>query len=91
MKLGTKTMANDTAVRTASGGDERRENFLVRWQRFLKDVRTEMRKVTTPSLKQVQATTMVVIITVFLFAVYFYGVDTIIGTIVDAIFKKVSS
>ena len=83
-------MANDTAVRTASG-DERRENFLTRMQRFLKDVRTEMRKVTTPSLKQVQATTMVVVVTVFLFALYFYGVDKVIGFFVDMIFRKAGS
>jgi preprotein translocase subunit SecE len=83
-------MANDTAVRSASGSDER-ENFLVRTQRFLKDVRNEMRKVTTPSMKQVQATTMVVVITVFLFSLYFYGVDKIIGFFVDMIFRKVGS
>ena len=83
-------MANDTAVRTASG-DERRDNFLTRMQRFLKDVRTEMRKVTTPSLKQVQATTMVVVVTVFLFALYFYGVDKVIGFFVDMIFRKAGS
>ena len=34
---------------------------------FYNDVRTEMRKVTTPSRKEVQGTTTVVIITVFLF------------------------
>jgi preprotein translocase subunit SecE len=82
-------MANDTAVRSASGDE--RENFLTRTQRFLKDVRNEMRKVTTPSMKQVQATTMVVVITVFLFSLYFYGVDKIIGFFVDMIFRKVGS
>ena len=42
---------------------------------FYRDVRTEMKKVTSPSLKEVQATTTVVIITVFLFALYFWAVD----------------
>jgi preprotein translocase subunit SecE len=42
---------------------------------FYNDVRTEMKKVTSPSLKEVQATTTVVIITVFLFALYFWVVD----------------
>ena len=37
---------------------------------FYNDVRTEMKKVTTPSRKEVQGTTTVVIITVFLFAAY---------------------
>jgi preprotein translocase subunit SecE len=45
---------------------------------FYSDVRTEMKKVTSPSLKEVQATTTVVIITVFLFALYFWVVDLII-------------
>ena len=46
---------------------------------FYSDVRTEMKKVTTPSRKEVQGTTTVVIITVFIFAGYFWIVDTIIG------------
>ena len=50
---------------------------------FLRDVRTEMRKVTTPSVKEVRATTGVVIVTVGLFAIYFYGVDRIIGYFID--------
>ena len=46
---------------------------------FYTDVRTEMRKVTTPSRKEVQGTTTVVIITVFIFAGYFWVIDSIIG------------
>jgi preprotein translocase subunit SecE len=46
---------------------------------FYSDVRTEMKKVTSPSLKEVQATTTVVIITVFLFALYFWLVDLAIS------------
>ena len=42
---------------------------------FYNEVRTEMKKVTSPSRKEVQATTAVVIITVFLFAAYFWVVD----------------
>ncbi len=53
--------------------------FLDRTKRFLEDVRTEMRKVTTPSAKEVRATTTVVIITVFIFAFYFWLVDAIMG------------
>jgi len=50
---------------------------------FYNDVRTEMKKVTTPSRKEVQGTTTVVIITVFLFAGYFWVIDTIIGKSLD--------
>src|SRR5580658_10338705 len=44
---------------------------------FLTDVRAEMRKVVTPSRKEVQATTIVVLVTVFIFAFYFWVVDTV--------------
>jgi len=46
---------------------------------FYRDVRTEMKKVTSPSRKEVQGTTTVVIITVFLFAFYFWLVDLAIS------------
>jgi preprotein translocase subunit SecE len=47
------------------------------FSRFLSDVRAEMRKVVTPSRKEVEATTTVVIIAVFIFGVYFFVVDRI--------------
>jgi preprotein translocase subunit SecE len=43
---------------------------------FLTDVRAEMRKVVTPSRKEVQATTTVVLVTVFLFGFYFWVIDS---------------
>jgi preprotein translocase subunit SecE len=45
--------------------------------RFLTDVRAEMRKVVTPSRKDVEATTTVVLIAVFLFGLFFFVVDKI--------------
>ena len=45
---------------------------------FLDDVRAEMKKVNYPGRKEVQATTTVVIITVFVFAAFFYVIDTVI-------------
>lgn len=50
-----------------------------RGRNFLRDVRSEMRKVVTPSRKEVQATTTVVLVTVFAFAAYFYVVDAVLG------------
>ena len=44
---------------------------------FLSDVRAEMRKVVTPSRKEVEATTTVVIITVFIFGLFFWVTDSI--------------
>ena len=54
---------------------------------FYNDVRTEMKKVTAPSLKEVQATTAVVIITVFLFGLYFWIVDNTIGNGINYLYK----
>jgi preprotein translocase subunit SecE len=54
---------------------------------FYNDVRTEMKKVTAPGFKEVRATTAVVIITVFLFGVYFWIVDNVIGRGVDSLFR----
>jgi len=58
-----------------------------RTKSFLTDVRTELRHVTTPSRKEVQATTLVVIITVAIFGLYFAGVDFIIGKGMDLLLK----
>ena len=54
---------------------------------FYNDVRMEMKKVTSPSLKEVQATTIVVIITVFIFALYFGIIDFVIQHGVTALFN----
>jgi preprotein translocase subunit SecE len=54
---------------------------------FYNDVRTEMKKVTAPSFKEVRATTIVVIVTVFLFAAYFWAVDLVIGRGIDSVFR----
>lgn len=46
---------------------------------FYNATRDEMKKVTTPSMKEVQSSTTVVIITVFIFGIFFYVVDGVIG------------
>jgi preprotein translocase subunit SecE len=57
---------------------------------FLKDVRSEMKKVVTPSRAEVQATTIVVIVTVFIFAAYFGLVDYLVGHAMDLLFKHLA-
>ena len=46
---------------------------------FLENVRSEMRKVVTPTRAEVQSTTTVVLAAVFLFAAYFFVVDASFG------------
>jgi preprotein translocase subunit SecE len=58
---------------------------------FLKDVRSEMRKVIWPSRTDVQTTTTVVLVTVFIFAAYFWLVDNIIGRAIEALLHKLTT
>jgi preprotein translocase subunit SecE len=64
---------------------------LVAWKDFtgfLGDVRGEMRKVVTPSRKEVETTTTVVIVAVFIFAVYFFVVDWVFSFGLDRLLNK---
>jgi preprotein translocase subunit SecE len=54
---------------------------------FLHDTRAEMHKVVTPTRAEVQATTIVVMVTVFLFAAYFELVDVVLGKGIDQFFS----
>ena len=54
---------------------------------FLQNVRSEMRKVVTPTRTEVQSTTTVVIVTVFIFAAYFEVVDTILGQAIQRLIQ----
>jgi preprotein translocase subunit SecE len=47
---------------------------------YVGELKAEMRRVTWPSRKQVEGTTAVVIISVFLFAGYFAVIDRILAT-----------
>jgi preprotein translocase subunit SecE len=84
----TKRMAKSIAA----AADEnslagRLKSWPERVKTFYNDVRSEMKKVTTPSFKDVQATTAVVIVTVFLFGIYFWIVDNTIGSGINYLFK----
>ena len=89
-------MAKAIAV---AGGDDSRSNTGIdnlkatpaRLVDFLKDVRSEMRKVIWPARTEVQTTTTVVLVTVFIFAAYFWLVDNIIGRAITALVQKLSA
>lgn len=57
---------------------------------YLADLKAEMRRVTWPTRKQVQATTAVVIAAVFLFAAYFAVVDMVLGRTITKIFDTLA-
>lgn len=57
---------------------------------FLKETRSEMRKVWWPGWPEVQSTTVVVLITVFLFAAFFWVVDSIFGRMIESLLHALS-
>jgi preprotein translocase subunit SecE len=86
MSIETKKMANSLAAAGGNFGD-RVKLWPERVKTFYTDVRTEMRKVTAPTFKEVRATTTVVVITVFIFALYFAIIDYVIQHGVTALFN----
>jgi len=66
-------------------------SFPERTRTFLQDVRTEMKHVSYPSVKEVRATTTVVLITTAIFGLFFYLTDWVISRGVDWIFHRFTS
>lgn len=58
-----------------------------RLREYVQDLQAEMRRVTWPTRAQVQTTTLVVILTVFIFAAYFWTVDLVLGRIISRLFE----
>lgn len=56
--------------------------------RFLNDVRAEMKKVVTPSRKEVETTTVVVILTTFMFGLFFWVCDAVFFRVVEQIMHR---
>ena len=55
-----------------------KQNWIESTRGYLGDIRSEMKRVTWPNRQRVQSTTVVVIVSVFIFAAYFKIVDTVI-------------
>ena len=84
-------MAKTTAlVAEPTTGLDRLRTGPARLGEFLKDVRAEMKKVITPSREEVKNTTIVVIVTVFIFAGYFAIVDAIAGNAITFVFNHLA-
>jgi preprotein translocase subunit SecE len=55
---------------------------------FLSDVRAEMKKVVTPSRKEVEVTTTVVVIAVLIFGVFFFVADSVFDLGIKTLLHK---
>ena len=54
---------------------------------FVAEVRSELKRVTWPSRREVYATTVVVILTSVLFGVYLWGLDLILSAAVNWVYR----
>ena len=63
------------AARRERGVKGERAGFFERVAQFWHDIRAELRRVTWPTLKQVQSTTIITIIACAFFAIYLYVID----------------
>jgi preprotein translocase subunit SecE len=70
--------ANSTVAQVTAGPQRLAE--------FLRETRQEMHKVVTPTRNEVRNMTIVVLVTVFLFAAYFELVDMVVGKGIDQMF-----
>ena len=59
-----------------------------RWQTFLREVRAELKKVTWPKRKEVQGTTIVVIVTCFIFGFFLWAVDVVMGQVLTWLYAS---
>lgn len=73
-----KSMAKAAPLPNDNAEPNRVSSLMTRTTDFLKDVRSEMRKVVTPAWPEVRSTTIVVLVTVFAFAGFFYVVDSVL-------------
>jgi preprotein translocase subunit SecE len=58
--------------------EPKKSNWIEDTRSYLGDIRSEMKRVTWPNRDRVQSTTVVVLVSVFIFAAYFKIVDTVI-------------
>ena len=66
-------------------------DYYQRARQFLVEVRMELKKVTWPPRKEVYGTTIVVIIAVFFFGFYLYGLDLIMSYAFSALTRLVGA
>ena len=63
------------------------KEWFLKGRRFLTEVTVELKRTTWPTRREVQGTTLVVIVTVFVFAVFLFAVDYVLSQGVTRIFE----
>jgi len=62
------------------------KEWIEKARRFFTEVNVELKRTTWPSRLEVRGTTMVVIVTVFVFAIFLFAVDYVLSKGVEGIF-----
>jgi len=86
-RLKNQEMAGGASPSRTGAFWERVKEYPERWRGFLHEVRVEMRQVTWPTRHDVITTTFVVIVAVAFFGVFFFGVDSTVGYVLQRIFN----
>jgi preprotein translocase subunit SecE len=79
-----------TPARRERGLADSRDGFFARMGKFVRDVRSELGRVTWPTAAQVRNTTIITVIAVIFFATYLYGVDFVFARLIEQIQNWVS-
>ena len=79
--------AEGRPARRERGTSGSREGFFGRVGTFWRDVRQELRRVTWPTLREVQNTTIITIVAVAFFAAYLWATDQIFAKILNGFHK----
>ena len=56
-----------------------------RWKKFLGEVRMELRRTTWPNRKEVRNTTVVILVTVFIFAAFLGMMDLVLSRVLQEV------
>jgi preprotein translocase subunit SecE len=87
LKLKNQEMAGGDSESRSGALWEKIKEYPERWRTFLHEVRVEMRQVTWPTRHDVIVTTFVVIVAVAFFGVFFFGVDSTVGYVLQRVFS----
>jgi preprotein translocase subunit SecE len=90
-RLKNQEMTGGASESRASGwlgnAIETLKSYPRRLREYLHEVRVEMHQVTWPSREDVISTTVVVIVAVAFFGVFFFGVDSTVGYVLERLFN----
>ena len=75
--------AEGRAVRRERGLGGPRTGFFQRTAQFVRDTRSEMRRVSWPTANEVKNTTIITLIAVVFFALYLFGIDRVWAYLIE--------